>query len=270
MRKSIRTLLFAAAFALIPAMSSLAAAPSGGRWVSDSSGWTFVNRDQTTPSNTWEIIDGKYYYFDESGHILTDTTTPDGNTVDKTGAKTVNGKHVVCGAHDGFFPFFPTTIQAEAPTLADTGISAQVGADREDMLKTLGDIQPCAGIYNEPNLYTFEKAPSTVFQIISATGKGPYCINAYGPFAAFFTCSGTDTITCAQLEEALGVKVNIGAAMFEDRHFAEFTYNGHDYSILTCTHEGVFQGDAAVSVLTHYDWDQYKGFYDESGAWIGL
>lgn len=267
MRKCIFSLLFAAVFALTPAIPSLAAAPSGGSWVSDSHGWTFVNRDNTTPRNTWEIVDGKYYYFDENGYILTDATAPDGNAVDKTGAKVVNGSHVVCGIDTGFIP---TTIQAEAPTLEDTGISAQVGADKEDMIKSLGSIQACVGIRNDPNLYTFEKAPSTVFKIVTSTGTGPYCLNAYGPFAAFFTCSGTDTITCARLEEVLGVKITIGAAMFEDRHYAEFTYNGYDYSIFNCTHEGVFQGDVAVSVTTHVDWNQYKGFYDESGTWIGL
>lgn len=258
MKKFISSVVLTTTLSLALAFASLAAAPSGGSWVSDSQGWTFVNSDGTTPANTWEIINGKSYYFDESGHILTDTTAPDGSTVDKTGAKTVNGKHEVFVLESDIFPLYPTTIKADAPTLADTGLSAQVGADETDMIKALGAIQPCVGRMGEPHLYTFESCPGVVFKIQGAVNTAPYSLTAHGPFAAFFTCSGTDTITCAQLEEALGVQVTVGAAMFDDRHFASFTYNGHDYSIFSCTHEGVFRGDSVISVLTHYEWDQYR------------
>ncbi len=271
MKKMFFSMAFTLCLTVVSAFTAMAAAPSGGTWINDSSGWTFVNRDGTTPNNTWEIINGKLYYFDETGHILMNTTTPDGSTVDGSGAKTKDGKPIVYdGGEKELFPYYPTTIKAAAPTLADTGLSVQIGAYEKDMVKALGPIQPCIGVHGEPKLYTFENCPSVVFHIDSATNKDSYCINARGPFAAFFTCSGTDTITCAQLEEVLGVKITIGAALFEDRHYATFTYNGHDYSIFSCTHEGVFQGDSVISVLTHFDWERQEGFFDESGAWISL
>lgn len=273
MKKTIFSLLFATALILAPAFRSMAFAPSGGSWINDAQGWTFINRDGTTPSNTWEVIDGKSYYFDESGHILTDTTTPDGSTVDGSGAKIDSkGRHFVyTGGETGFFPLYPTTIKAESPTLADTGLSAWVGADEKDIVKTLGTSQACIGAcHYEPDYYTFEKSPGVIFKIMDFTDREPYCLTACGPFAGFFTCSGTDTITREQLEAALGVKMKIGSAMFEDRHFATFIYNGYEYSIYSCTHEGVFQGDVQVSVLPYRDVNQYRGFYDESGAWIGI
>ena len=36
--------------------------------------------------NEWEIINGIWYYFDENGYMLADTTTPDGYYVDVNGA----------------------------------------------------------------------------------------------------------------------------------------------------------------------------------------
>ncbi len=271
MKKSIFSMLLVTVLALTPVLTSFGAAPSGGSWVNDSQGWTFINRDGTTPTNTWEVIDGKFYYFDESGHILTDTTTPDGSTVDKTGAKTKEGRHIAYdGGEKDLFPFYPTTIKAEAPTLADTGLGSQVGEYEKDMINTLGKIQPCIGIYGDKRLYSFEKYPSVVFQIDSATNKDRYCLGAYGPFAAFFTCSGTDTITCAQLEEVLGVEITINISYIGDRHFATFTYNGRDYFISSCTHEGVFQGDAQTSAVKHLEWEPEKGFFDENGQWISI
>ena len=68
-----------------------------GTWKSDQNGWWYQNDDGSYPISTWQWIDGngdsigECYYFNEAGYGLMSTTTPDGCTVDASGAWTVNG-----------------------------------------------------------------------------------------------------------------------------------------------------------------------------------
>ena len=64
-----------------PSMTSFA-----GEWKQDASGWWYQNDDGSYPTNTWKEINGKQYYFDNNGYILTNTSTPDGQKVDASGA----------------------------------------------------------------------------------------------------------------------------------------------------------------------------------------
>ena len=57
-----------------------------GEWKQDSIGWWFQNDEGSYPVNCWQNINGKEYYFNESGYLLTSTTTPDGKRVDSNGA----------------------------------------------------------------------------------------------------------------------------------------------------------------------------------------
>lgn len=86
--------LFLVTLAMTAAMSISALA---GQWQQDSTGWWYQNDDGTYPTACWQWIDGdndgtaECYYFDNSGYCLMNTTTPDGNTVDKNGALMVSG-----------------------------------------------------------------------------------------------------------------------------------------------------------------------------------
>jgi len=55
-------------------------------WQQDSTGWWYQNADSSYPKSTWQLINGKYYYFNERGYMLSNTTNPDGYTVDSNGA----------------------------------------------------------------------------------------------------------------------------------------------------------------------------------------
>ena len=73
-------------------------------WVQDATGWWYRDADGSYPANAWKLINGKWYYFEESGYMaankwingtyyvgsdgamLTNTTTPDGYKVDENGA----------------------------------------------------------------------------------------------------------------------------------------------------------------------------------------
>jgi len=92
MKKIIK--LFAVASLLSISMASTALA---GVWKQDSIGWWWQDRDKSYPSSAWKWIDSdgdgtaECYYFDENGYLLTETTAPDGCTVNESGAWTDQG-----------------------------------------------------------------------------------------------------------------------------------------------------------------------------------
>lgn len=60
-------------------------------WKQDETGWWYQNDDGSYLKDGWNWIDGRCYYFDGAGYCLLDTVTPDGYTVDASGAWTVDG-----------------------------------------------------------------------------------------------------------------------------------------------------------------------------------
>lgn len=86
MKKKYVTLALGTAFAL-----SFSATAFGGQWIQNSTGWKYRNDNLTYHTGSWQWIDGRCYYFTPEGYCLLSTTTPDGYTVDASGAWTVNG-----------------------------------------------------------------------------------------------------------------------------------------------------------------------------------
>ena len=62
-----------------------------GEWKQDNAGWWYDFGDTTYAKDGWHWVDGKCYYFTPEGYCLLNTTTPDGYTVDASGAWTVDG-----------------------------------------------------------------------------------------------------------------------------------------------------------------------------------
>lgn len=86
MKKHLIMVIMASAMAWTMTMTSFA-----GQWQQNTQGWWYQNDDGSYPSTGWQWIDGRSYYFDSRGYCLMDTVTPDGYTVDASGAWTVNG-----------------------------------------------------------------------------------------------------------------------------------------------------------------------------------
>ena len=91
-KNTIRIFSTAAVMAMLASSTAFA-----GQWQSDNKGWWYQNDDGSYPTNGWQWIDGngdgvsESYYFDGNGYLLTNTTTPDGYTVNADGAWTQNG-----------------------------------------------------------------------------------------------------------------------------------------------------------------------------------
>ena len=55
-------------------------------WQKNDIGYWYNEGNGVYPSNTWKEIDGKFYYFEDYGYMLSDCWTPDGYYVDASGA----------------------------------------------------------------------------------------------------------------------------------------------------------------------------------------
>ena len=77
-----------------------------GTWKKNSVGWWYDNGDGTWAANGWKWIDGNHdgvaecYYFDASGYLLVNTTTPDGLPVNADGQWTDGGRVVTMSAEE--------------------------------------------------------------------------------------------------------------------------------------------------------------------------
>ena len=85
-----RKKLFVAAIAGLMA-AALSMPVFAGEWKQDDTGWWYQNDDGSYPNHGWTWVDGRCYYFTPEGYCLMDTQTPDGYTVDSSGAWTVDG-----------------------------------------------------------------------------------------------------------------------------------------------------------------------------------
>lgn len=95
MKKSFMTAVLAGLIAVSINMTAFA-----GQWQQDTKGWWYQNDDGSFLKDGWKWVDGKCYYFTSDGYCLTGTQTPDGYTVDASGAWIVDG---VVQTQDGGF-----------------------------------------------------------------------------------------------------------------------------------------------------------------------
>ena len=86
MKKTFMTAILAGLMAVSMSMTAFA-----GQWQQDVKGWWYQNDDGTYLKDGWKWVNGKCYYFTSDGYCLTGTQTPDGYTVDASGAWIVDG-----------------------------------------------------------------------------------------------------------------------------------------------------------------------------------
>lgn len=95
-KKNMMTVLLSMVMAVAMGMTALAATTG---WEKNELGWCYWTGDLNEPfyKNGWHWVDGnkdgvgECYYFDQNGFILLSTVTPDGYTVNESGAWVVDG-----------------------------------------------------------------------------------------------------------------------------------------------------------------------------------
>ena len=91
MSKKMKLMVLTAVLTLGAAMTSYAG------WKQNDTGYWWQNDDGSYPTSSWHWLDGngdgiaECYYFDGNGYMAANTTTPDGYTVDGSGAWVVDG-----------------------------------------------------------------------------------------------------------------------------------------------------------------------------------
>lgn len=89
--------LLVAAVAAMSTMMSMTAFAGMGSWQQNETGWWWQRNDGSYPAGEWKWVDGdgdgtaESYYFDGNGYLATNTTTPDGYTVNADGAWVQDG-----------------------------------------------------------------------------------------------------------------------------------------------------------------------------------
>lgn len=112
MKKIFMTAILAGLMAVSMSMTAFA-----GQWQQDAKGWWYQNDDKTYLKDGWKWVDGKCYYFTSDGYCLTGTQTPDGYTVDASGAWIVDGVVQTQGGEAAAAPE-QSTVTAGGLTLA--------------------------------------------------------------------------------------------------------------------------------------------------------
>ena len=131
-----------------------------GEWKQEGTTWKYQQDDGTYCNNGWKWIDGKCYYFDGNGYMLSNTTTPDGYQVDASGAWVVNGVVQTQGTSTTTNTAYPLAGMLEQLGLNYTGIDGWQGGNMRN-----GPYLPSTGKYNYTNygssgLYAFACALS--------------------------------------------------------------------------------------------------------------
>lgn len=116
MKKKVSKILLIGAFVLQATISTFANAwcqdsvgdwyLENGSWEKDHIGYKYRYDNGSYPTSAWAIIYDeatkvyKYYYFDETGHMLANTTTPDGEIVNENGEQIRLGRARIAGAYE--------------------------------------------------------------------------------------------------------------------------------------------------------------------------
>lgn len=88
MRRHLKVFIALVMIACLSVASSMMA--FAGQWQENGNEWKYKN-DNSSYTVGWQWIDGKCYYFGSDNIMLASTTTPDGFTVNESGAWVVDG-----------------------------------------------------------------------------------------------------------------------------------------------------------------------------------
>ncbi|RKI99557.1 hypothetical protein D7X87_24800 [bacterium D16-54] len=183
------------------AMTSFAAT---GQWKKNDTGWWWERLGGGYPTNAWVWIDGnndgvaECYYFDSVGYMLTNTTTPDGYTVNADGAWTQNGVVQTQGTnsdlHDVALAGNTNTVSATGAVM-DGNSWAKITFDETLLrardingLSVLANLTPAEPGYPGQDYYgpTYSMPSKGKTITLSISTNYNQALGYFGPVSAFF------------------------------------------------------------------------------------
>ena len=192
-KKKIAAFMVAATMIMGSSMTAIAA-----QWTQEGATWKYQQADGTYCNNTWKWIDGKCYYFDGNGYMLSNTTTPDGYQVDASGAWVVNGVVQTQGTSATTNSAYPLAGMLEQLGLSYTGIEGW--NDQNTLNLQNGPYLPSTGKYKYTNygyagLYAFACA-------LSGEPYHDYWNETTDPIQAI---AGINNVSYAEAQQMVGI-----------------------------------------------------------------
>lgn len=196
MRKKLIMIVMAGVIAAMANITAMA-----GQWLGDeASGWRYQYEDGSHAAG-WNWIDGKSYYFDESGNMLRNTTTPDGYQVEQSGAWTVDGIVQTEGTGTADYdPNYPLKGMLEQFGLNTTGT---VGWDFNYGGNGNGDELRADGIY-----FYINKGEASLGAYAAALAGELYHSLLFGDLDPLKSIAGRELISYGQVQDELAVIKN--------------------------------------------------------------
>lgn len=222
--KKLLTLGLATALAVSSSMMAFA-----GQWQENSNEWKYKN-DDSSYAVGWQWIDGKCYYFGPDNIMLASTTTPDGFTVNESGAWVVDGNVQIQSADNGAIKLNTDFIKHEYIDC--------LGKDKEYLIGKFGN-----PIYSsEPILLegwnTVTEIQTLIYNdIMVSLSNGKVANIAERSKNIFFNATKND-YTIEELDTLLGVKAVCENTEYQwytwtlnENPLVELEYNGHNFKL---------------------------------------
>lgn len=193
-----KRLLVATAAAAMSMVMSMTAFASMGNWQQDASGWWWQRTDNSYPADEWKWIDGdgdgtaESYYFDGNGYLATNTTTPDGYTVNADGAWVQDG---VVQKRQVMLDLGDEVLAAQTATqTADGAVTDGKSIEQITLNQEIVSMMGAGGVDRLPNKTEISKGWSNTYAVdyngailrVEADSELNWVGTIYGPIKALF------------------------------------------------------------------------------------
>ena len=215
--------LLVVATAVMSMAMSMTAFASMGNWQQNATGWWWQRTDGSYPAGECKWIDGngdgtaESYYFDQNGYLITNTTTPDGYTVNADGAWVQDGvvqkRQVMLDLGDEVL-----TTQTATQTNTTTGNPVMDGKSIEQITlnQEIVGMMGANGMDKLPNMTEISKGWSNTYTVdyngvtlrVEADPELNWVSTIYGPIKTLFNNFPEDGIEMNAFYDSTGCESN--------------------------------------------------------------
>lgn len=190
--------LLVAVVAAMSTMMSMTAFAGMGSWQQNETGWWWQRNDGSYPAGEWKWIDGdgdgtaESYYFDGNGYLATNTTTPDGYTVNADGAWVQDG---VVQKRQVMLDLGDEVLAAQTATqTADGAVTDGKSIEQITLNQEIVSMMGAGGVDRLPNKTEISKGWSNTYAVdyngailrVEADPELNWVSTIYGPIKALF------------------------------------------------------------------------------------